>query len=275
MNNNNARPLIFYPDWEEAIQALPEQYQLGAYQAVIRYAFYGEMPEDPIINACTLLMRTAIDRERTKQTTTSELRAEAGRKGAAIANEKRQKSAKVGKNDFAENEKRQKSANCNTKSKYQDYNQDYNQDQDGKEKLKKENGKQIFVDDEKEIIAYEDAQQILAQVEVNNSLAFDHVWDLYDKKRGNKTKLRKQWNALPLGDRQAALEHIPRYVAATPDKQFRKDFQTYLNQEAWNDEIIITTSHGNSTHLASAQASNPEEQFADRMQQAFDTMPDD
>ena len=42
-------------------------------------------------------------------------------------------------------------------------------------------------------------------------------------------------------DRMAALAYIPAYVIATADKQFRKNFQTLLNQRAWEDEIIGAT----------------------------------
>lgn len=48
----------------------------------------------------------------------------------------------------------------------------------------------------------------------------------------------RKWANLKNHCREAALKHIPRYVASTPDIQFRKNFEVYLNQEAWNDEII-------------------------------------
>jgi hypothetical protein len=37
----------------------------------------------------------------------------------------------------------------------------------------------------------------------------------------------------------ACISATSAYVASTPDKQFRKDPLTYLNQKAWNDEIIF------------------------------------
>lgn len=68
--------------------------------------------------------------------------------------------------------------------------------------------------------------------------SFERVWDLYDKKVGSKEKLRKKWDRLPLRDREAAFRHIPAYKAATPDKKYRKNFETYLNNRGWEDEII-------------------------------------
>lgn len=35
------------------------------------------------------------------------------------------------------------------------------------------------------------------------------------------------------------IEHLPKYVESTPEKGFRKDPMTYLNNESWNDEIIV------------------------------------
>ena len=68
--------------------------------------------------------------------------------------------------------------------------------------------------------------------------SFDKAWNLYQKKVGPKEKLKAKWNKLSLKDRKAAIEHIPLYVQSTPDKQYRKHFQTYLNQRGWEDEII-------------------------------------
>lgn len=74
--------------------------------------------------------------------------------------------------------------------------------------------------------------------EVRDEYTFDRAWDLYQKKVGDKEKLRDKWNRLPLRDRKAIIEYIPFYVSSTPDKKFRKNFQTFLNQKSWKDEII-------------------------------------
>ena len=42
-------------------------------------------------------------------------------------------------------------------------------------------------------------------------------------------------------DRKAAIEYIPLYVISQPDKQYRKNFQTFLNQRGWEDELIGAT----------------------------------
>lgn len=84
-------------------------------------------------------------------------------------------------------------------------------------------------------------------IEDESELGFDRVWDMYQKKVGPKDRLRKKWNKLSKRERKAAMAYIPRYVAATPDKKYRKNFETFLNQKSWHDEII-TNERQNTTN---------------------------
>ena len=68
--------------------------------------------------------------------------------------------------------------------------------------------------------------------------SFQRWWDIYDKKR-NRDKCFKKWKKMPMKDRIDCYHNTPAYVRSTPDKQYRKDPFTYLNQKAWNDEIIV------------------------------------
>jgi hypothetical protein len=68
--------------------------------------------------------------------------------------------------------------------------------------------------------------------EVLDELDFDNVWEMYERK-GNKKTSRSRWNRLPKKVKQLAVVHIPRYVKSTPERKFRKNFETYLNKEAW------------------------------------------
>lgn len=77
--------------------------------------------------------------------------------------------------------------------------------------------------------------------EIKDEYTFERAWDLYDKKVGNKDTLKRKWNSMSKKDRKAALEYIPLYVISKPDKQFRKNFQTFLNQRGWEDELIGAT----------------------------------
>jgi hypothetical protein len=78
------------------------------------------------------------------------------------------------------------------------------------------------------------------------NIDFEWFWDDYDKKVGEKQKLKKKWNNLSDEERQNAMNYIDLYKQAVPDKQFRKNPETFINNKSWNDEIInrsITTSH--------------------------------
>jgi hypothetical protein len=70
------------------------------------------------------------------------------------------------------------------------------------------------------------------------NIAFSVFWDLYDKKVGEKSKLEKKWEQLSNLERELAIKHIPKYKLSQPDKKFRKDPQTYLNNKSFNDEVI-------------------------------------
>lgn len=67
---------------------------------------------------------------------------------------------------------------------------------------------------------------------------FDLVWSMYDKKGNKKTSLAK-FNKLSDSNKKLMAEHLPKYIRSTPDKQYRKNLETYINQECWNDEIVV------------------------------------
>jgi len=72
----------------------------------------------------------------------------------------------------------------------------------------------------------------------NINIDFDVFWNLYDKKIGDKIKILKKWKHLSNSDRTAIIEYIPKYIDANPDKKYRKNPETFLNNKSWNDEII-------------------------------------
>lgn len=74
--------------------------------------------------------------------------------------------------------------------------------------------------------------------QVEDEYSFNLIWNLYDKKRGDKSKLLKKWNSISLEDKKLIFQHVPLYKGSTPEIQFRKDFDTYLNNKSWNDQII-------------------------------------
>lgn len=90
---------------------------------------------------------------------------------------------------------------------------------------------------------YENEYENEYEIEINNEKIdidtnsdFEKVWIMYEKKGNKKTSLQK-WNKLSKKNKDLALSHIPMYAKSTPDKRYRKNFETYINQEVWNDEI--------------------------------------
>ena len=71
------------------------------------------------------------------------------------------------------------------------------------------------------------------------NVPFDDFWNLYDKKRGDKDKIEKKWQSLKDSEREAIMNHLPLYKKSQPNKKYRKDPSTYLNNKSWNDEIIF------------------------------------
>lgn len=78
---------------------------------------------------------------------------------------------------------------------------------------------------------------------------FERFWDIYSKKVGKKDKVKAKFLKLSKADRAKIFETLPAYVASTPDSRYRKNPETYLNNESWNDEII--------NHNGTRQTSTP------------------
>jgi len=70
-----------------------------------------------------------------------------------------------------------------------------------------------------------------------NINVFDFFWNLYDKKV-DRPKSERKWNALSDKDQQAIIDYIPKYIKSQPDKKFRKNPTTFLNNRSWENEII-------------------------------------
>ncbi|MBA4851375.1 hypothetical protein [Emticicia sp. BO119] len=85
------------------------------------------------------------------------------------------------------------------------------------------------------------------------TIDFRTIWNTYDKKIGDRQRCEKKWNALSYKEKWLAWQHIPDYVRSTPDKKYRANLETYLNQKRWNNEIIHNHARpGNKSATAAA-----------------------
>lgn len=73
---------------------------------------------------------------------------------------------------------------------------------------------------------------------INPNIPFDEFWDLYDYKK-NKADCNNKWLLMTDEERQLTMDNLALYIKSTPDKTFRKYPINYLNNEMWNDEVII------------------------------------
>ena len=67
---------------------------------------------------------------------------------------------------------------------------------------------------------------------------FQDFWELYDKKTGNKSLIKIKFDKLPQKIKEKIIDYLPNYLESTPDKAYRKNPQTFLNNKSWEDEII-------------------------------------
>lgn len=66
---------------------------------------------------------------------------------------------------------------------------------------------------------------------------FESFWDDYDKKV-DRVKSENRYSKVDEEDRLKIKAFIPKYKLSQPDKQFRKNPVTFLNNKSWENEII-------------------------------------
>ena len=84
----------------------------------------------------------------------------------------------------------------------------------------------------------EEEEQKEEESEVLIYPTFEDFWTAYDKKIGSKEKAKTKFEKLSQDIKDKIMNHIFEYVRETPDKSFKANPETYLNQERWNNEII-------------------------------------
>ncbi|CAB5218615.1 Protein of unknown function DUF1376 [uncultured Caudovirales phage] len=99
-----------------------------------------------------------------------------------------------------------------------------------------------------------ETENITITKDENVNIDFEWFWNDYDKKIGAKDKLKKKWNKLTDEERQNAMNYIELYKLSVPDKQFRKNPETFINNKSWNDELI--KSNTNSTSRVAAKVTD-------------------
>ena len=92
-------------------------------------------------------------------------------------------------------------------------------------------------------------------------------WDLYDKKVGEKSKLKVKYDKLSIDDKMAIFEYLPKYKKSQPDKKYRKNPETFINQQSWNDELIPINNGKQFNQVREQGVDNLIREIAERHQQ--------
>lgn len=115
----------------------------------------------------------------------------------------------------------------NTSKSYDNHMEDENENKDEIDKeVKKVNKKEEHSD-----------------FEILEQFPFEEFWNSYDKKQ-DRPACEKKFSKLTEKEKGLIWQHVPKYVLSTPNKQYRKNPDTYLNNKCWNDEIITTSNNG-------------------------------
>lgn len=128
----------------------------------------------------------------------------------------------------------------NTSKSYDNHMEDENENKD---EIKKEIKKESQV-----------------EFEILDPYPFEIFWNTYDKKKGH-ADCEKKFKKLNQAEKEKIWQHVPAYVASTPDKQYRMNPETYLNGKHWNDEIINPKTGTNATGPTKQTAASKMEEY--------------
>ena len=68
---------------------------------------------------------------------------------------------------------------------------------------------------------------------------FNMFWAMYDK-RVDEKNCRISFMRLTLEEMGKAINGVKSYVDSTPDKKYRKNPRTWINQKGWESEIVLS-----------------------------------
>lgn len=97
-------------------------------------------------------------------------------------------------------------------------------------------------EEEMEVVKEEEKEKhfeiLETQEEAQLYPTFEDFWNEYDKKVGEKGKLKSKWDKLRQEEKEKIMGYIPDYKLSQPDKKFRQNPETFFNNKSWNNELI-------------------------------------
>lgn len=89
---------------------------------------------------------------------------------------------------------------------------------------------------------------------------FEDFWKLYDMQVGEDS-CRMKWSRMRESTKAKIMEHLPKYVASTPNKQYRAEPFNYLSRGYYNNEIIDRTQTNTNSYGSNNGKSYKEAEF--------------
>lgn len=74
---------------------------------------------------------------------------------------------------------------------------------------------------------------------LNTSYPFKNFVKTYDKKVGDLLYLESTWIRMSEVERKEITQTLPKFIESKPDKKYRPNMKTYLEERMWTDEIIL------------------------------------
>lgn len=265
---------IFYQSFSDAISELDDACRLAVYDAIVQYGLTGEMPEmSGVPKAIMTLIRPQID--------ANLRRYENGRKGAEHGKKGGRPRENTGESNPTETPKKPQenptetpNVNVNDNVKESNTSNEVSLkkagDNSSPESPAEISNNQISALNDEKTSAQNtppptpspqaDGQGVPPRADPQSGISahiaeqFGKFWDMYGKKTSPKNKCLLKWKRLSVADREAIFRTLPEYVKSTPEKQYRKNPETYLNQRTWEMEIIPRAN----THKTEVQDNVPE-----------------
>lgn len=257
---SNRKAFVFYKEWKEAIKDLPDDIRLEIYESIIEYATTGDIQGlKPMAKVAFNFIKADIDRDIEKYMSMAERNKNNGHKGGRPKTSNNPKNP-VGFSRTQNNpDKPKKAVEEEVEEEVEDKEEDYISPLSPNGDISP--GKTVSDNLENEIPDNPpkppegEKEKSCAKKEKEPNYSFEEFWDVYDKKVGKKELLIKKWLKLSDEERELAMSYIPKYKLSQPDKQYRKNPETFLNNKSWNDELIFKENLNENRQLP---ANNPQ-----------------
>ena len=227
----------FFKSYLDQIEKVPEEHRLAAYEAICRYAIYGEEPDfsdgsaifaDLIFTGARPTLDAAI---RKSENGKAGGRGNKKQEEGTDAEPEKQTESKPKANEKQTESKPKANQKQNESYKYMYMDKDMDKDKDMEKDMDKD------VDDNNSLVRSASMTESALTEEFNRE-----IWDLYPRSRRNGKKkalasyIRDRKNGAEKTEVILGIIRYKAYITATHlEERFIKQADTFFNQSAWQD----------------------------------------